>query len=218
MKNKTGAHSMQILQDDSPILHTKAKPPERGELIRPLARDLLQAMKAANGIGIAAPQIGVAKRICVISREAGFTEDVVLVNPTYTPILESTDPTIPDKINREQIYSVSVEGCLSIRNASGDFIWYKVPRFRDIILFTRIARIEDLRGTTKIEDLQIVTAIIKSSRFPVVPSITSNDPSFFPNDHHKWDTPQYQRLLAVIQHEVDHLYGVLISKKGERVT
>ena len=50
-----------------PILQktTKKVPQINGE-IEKLVRDMLETMYSKNGLGLAAPQVGVSKRICVI--------------------------------------------------------------------------------------------------------------------------------------------------------
>ena len=75
------------------------------DALRALVRDMWETMYHADGIGLAAPQIGVAKRIMVVDLRRADEEDeqpprVALVNPT---IVWSSDET----------YRQS-EGCLSI--------------------------------------------------------------------------------------------------------
>jgi peptide deformylase len=66
-----------------------------------LIDDMIETMYAAPGIGLAAPQIGVAKRICVIDLSSGKTggELLVLVNPEF--------------VQREGM-QLEDEGCLSV--------------------------------------------------------------------------------------------------------
>jgi peptide deformylase len=69
--------------------------------LRKLVDDMFESMYAAHGVGLAAPQIGISKRIAVI--DTTFKEDpnakIVLINPEIIS-LEGTD--------------VGSEGCLSI--------------------------------------------------------------------------------------------------------
>jgi peptide deformylase len=66
-----------------------------------LVADMFETMYAANGVGLAAPQIGISRRLCVIDVTSG--EDpkskLVLVNP----VLLTTEGKI-----------VQDEGCLSV--------------------------------------------------------------------------------------------------------
>jgi peptide deformylase len=69
--------------------------------LRQLADDMFESMYAAHGVGLAAPQIGIAKRIAVI--DVTFKEDpdakIVLVNPEIVHI---------------EGKQTSSEGCLSL--------------------------------------------------------------------------------------------------------
>ena len=70
--------------------------------IRELVRDMLQTMYSADGIGLAAPQVGIQKQIIVVDCEPEnpATPPVILINPAIK------------KYGRD--LSVYQEGCLSI--------------------------------------------------------------------------------------------------------
>jgi peptide deformylase len=118
--------------------------------VRELARQMLQTMYSAEGIGLAAPQVGIHKQLIVVDCEPEKPESppLILINPVITKV--------------EGKLAVMQEGCLSIP---------------DVLLdVTRRDRIE----------------------------VTYKDENGRP-----------QRLVAddllarVIQHEVDHLNGVV---------
>ena len=73
-----------IVKYGDPVLEKPAAPVEvfDGEL-RKLLDDMFESMYAAHGVGLAAPQIGISRRIAVI--DVSFKEDpeakLVLVNP-----------------------------------------------------------------------------------------------------------------------------------------
>ena len=75
---------MKIVISPDPILNKIAEPCEVGDKsLKRLAREMAKAMYATNGVGIAAPQVGVSKRLIVVDCE---DEDygknpLVLVNP-----------------------------------------------------------------------------------------------------------------------------------------
>ncbi|MFN7940479.1 MAG: peptide deformylase [Thermoanaerobaculia bacterium] len=91
-----------ILLHPDPALRLRAAEVERfdGELAA-LVRDLAETMYAAPGVGLAAPQVGVSRRVAVVDVHAGEADSRlhVLVNPR---ILEA------------QGKSLETEGCLSI--------------------------------------------------------------------------------------------------------
>jgi peptide deformylase len=68
----------------APVLEKPAEPvTEFNEELKKLIDDMFESMYAAHGVGLAAPQIGISKRIAVI--DTTFKEDpkakLVLVNP-----------------------------------------------------------------------------------------------------------------------------------------
>lgn len=74
-----------IVKYGDPVLETKAQTvtefntPELEQLVA----DMFETMYAAKGVGLAAPQIGVSKRIAVVDCSVGerAAEKVVLINP-----------------------------------------------------------------------------------------------------------------------------------------
>ena len=94
-----------ILTEPNQLLRQISKPVERvGDEERRLMDDMLDTMYEANGIGLAAIQIGVPKRIIVmdISKDKNKKEPMYFVNPVIKT---------KDKIN-----STYEEGCLSVPN------------------------------------------------------------------------------------------------------
>ena len=64
------------------ILYKKAKEvKEITEKTRELIDDMLETMYEADGVGLAAPQVGILKRIAVIDVTAEQDSPIVLVNP-----------------------------------------------------------------------------------------------------------------------------------------
>ncbi len=72
--------------------------------IRELIDDMLDTMYDANGVGLAAPQVGILKRIVVIDVSPEADSPIIMINPE---ILET---------DGEQ---TGYEGCLSIPGKSG---------------------------------------------------------------------------------------------------
>ncbi len=97
------ANAVDIRQVGDPVLHSAAHRPKlgRAELEALIAR-MFASMIAARGIGIAAPQIGVPLRICIIDvDEAG----IVAIEPQVEWVSDELDETS--------------EGCLSVRGLYG---------------------------------------------------------------------------------------------------
>jgi peptide deformylase len=76
-----------IVKFPDPILQQKAEPvTEFNQELETLVEDMFESMYDAQGIGLAAPQIGVSKRITVIdlSNKAKPEDKLVLINPEIT--------------------------------------------------------------------------------------------------------------------------------------
>jgi peptide deformylase len=74
----------EIVKYPDPILQKPTEPvTEFNEELRVFVDDMFESMYAAHGIGLAAPQIGVSKRITVIdlSFQKNPEEKIVLINP-----------------------------------------------------------------------------------------------------------------------------------------
>lgn len=68
-----------ILKEGEPLLYKKCRPVETfDERISILIDDMFETMSTAGGVGLAAPQVGVLKRIVVINTGDGRIE---IVNP-----------------------------------------------------------------------------------------------------------------------------------------
>ncbi|MGI6256847.1 MAG: peptide deformylase [Anaerovoracaceae bacterium] len=87
-----------IVKEGDPILTKKCREVEDvNDKIRQLLDDMLETMRSENGVGIAAPQVGMLKRMCIVEPEEG--SPLELINPI---ILE------------EQGEQEGYEGCLSV--------------------------------------------------------------------------------------------------------
>jgi len=138
-----------ILPD--PRLRAVADPIEKiDDEIKTLAKDMLETMYDAPGIGLAAPQVGELKRIVVmdLARDDEPKAPIVMINPEITRF---SDETV-----------VTEEGCLSIPE-----LYYDVERPAEItVSYT------DLDGNVQ-------------------------------------ETEATERFAICVQHELDHLDGVL---------
>jgi peptide deformylase len=114
-----------IVQTGAPVLRARAREVSREEIDTPEMRELVQTMiatmRAAPGVGLAAPQIGVGLRVIVLEdreelqkkltpaelreRERAPFDTRVFFNPVLTPIGDET--------------ATFFEGCLSVRGFVG---------------------------------------------------------------------------------------------------
>jgi len=113
-----------IVKFGNPVLEKPAEPVNVfDDELKKLIDDMFESMYAAKGVGLAAPQIGISRRIAVV--DVTFKEDpnakLVLINPEI--------------IHKEGKHQQS-EGCLSI------------PEFRENVTRAKVAtiRAQDLTG------------------------------------------------------------------------
>lgn len=147
---------LKIVLEGDPILRGPCEPIEKvtPQLVQ-LALDMCETMVKANGIGLAAPQIG--KKLQLLVYDTTFSEDngstAIMFNPTI--------------LTKEGIRN-STEGCLSLPGRK--------------IVVERYSKIKvkylNIYGELVIRTLEGLAAV-------------------------------------VVQHEIDHLYGILLSDHEE---
>lgn len=145
-----------IVKDPDPVLRERAKPvPKITPNVLKLLDDMADTMYEAQGVGLAAPQVGILKRVIVMDCGEEYGGLIELINP---------------EIIKKEGEQFGPEGCLSIPGLQGD-----VRRAQKCTVkgWDRNGQEIELEG----EDL----------------------------------------LARCIQHEVDHLNGVLFLDVAERV-
>jgi len=132
-----------------PVLRTEAEPVESVDAeLRRLAADMFETMYAEEGVGLAAPQVGISKRLIVIDAQSEDVKPFALVNPEVVESSEDTDR--------------GEEGCLS------------VPGVKELVE-------RPLRVTVEATDLEGRSVRMEAEGL----------------------------LGRILQHEVDHLDGIL---------
>ena len=143
-----------IRTEGDPILGKISKPIlEMTEKTRILIQDMLETMYHANGVGLAAVQAGVLKRVVVIDVSEEGNDPIILINPE---IIDKSGSQTGD------------EGCLSVPGKSG------------VVTRAMKVKVKAFDENMKVFELE------------------------------------GEGLLArAIQHEVDHLDGILYTSKVE---
>ena len=154
-----------ILQYGDPILRTKGKPIDKIDpRIRELAQKMVETMHAANGVGLAAQQIGEALQLTVLDvsevedRPSTMKLNGESIDPKIAMPLVLINPQIDLGAETEK----GTEGCLSFPEITGEIV-----RAKSITV-----RAQNLDG----EPIEIETTGF---------------------------------LARAVQHEVDHLNGIL---------
>ena len=156
------AYLRTILTDNHPILRKVAKRVDPAEIADPLFQqlidDMFQTQYAAPGIGLAAPQIGISKRIFTVDlqdKDDENTGPLVVINPKFT----LTEGEVE-----------ALEGCLSVPGYVGE-----VTRFEHVVC----------------------TGLDRNGKKLTL-------------DAHAW-------FARVLQHEMDHLNGIIYVDKAKNV-
>lgn len=122
-----------IVTAENPLLRKRAKRVRRfGEGLGDLVKDMFDSMHAANGLGLAASQIGVLQRVLVVEIPAVVDEDGKVIEPSRRHVL--VNPKIVKMSGEEEME----EGCLS------------VPGYRGLVKRGTLVTIkgQDLKGKT----------------------------------------------------------------------
>lgn len=94
-----------IITAGNPVLKMKAEPVTAfDKKLKFIVNDMKKTLYASNGVGLAAPQIAISKRIFVADDgQSGFE---AYINPTWEPIGDERN--------------IDTEGCLSVPNLYGE--------------------------------------------------------------------------------------------------
>ena len=111
----------EVVTIPEPVLRQKAKKVKNfdGDL-QVLINDMIETMREAPGVGLAAPQVAVSNRLVVV--EFGDEEDETVEPKLYVVVNPEITKHSEEMVN-------GVEGCLSIPNIVGD-----VDRYESIVV------------------------------------------------------------------------------------
>lgn len=144
----------QVRINEDPVLHKEAREVKKvNQHIQELVQDLFDTMYEEDGVGIAAPQVGVLRRIFVVDDREG--NKLCLINPKLS-------------LSGDQV--LGMEGCLSVPEKQGS-----VSRYQRV-------KVDYLDENGQAQSLE-------AEDF----------------------------LARIIQHENDHLDGVLYTDRAEKV-
>ena len=104
-----GLRQIRVVGD--PVLRQKAHKVTRFDTLSELVQDMVETMHAGNGVGLAAPQVGVSERVIVVhvpedEEQPGSGQLYALINPEVS---RASDEVIE-----------GLEGCLSVPGYVGE--------------------------------------------------------------------------------------------------
>ena len=103
----------EIVSVPNPVLRRKAQPVTKfDDELQELIADMVETMRAAPGVGLAAPQVGISQRVIVVEYTTD-EEDEEAPRKLYAVV----NPEIKVTDNETEM---GVEGCLSVPGLLGD--------------------------------------------------------------------------------------------------
>ncbi|MDR1721306.1 MAG: peptide deformylase [Endomicrobium sp.] len=106
--------TLKIRKYGDPVLRKKTETiSEIDDRVKKLAYDMLETMYSTPGVGLAAPQVGVSLRLCIVNADINRKSPIIMINPVIV--------LCENKISGE-------EGCLSFPG-----FYENIKRYENII-------------------------------------------------------------------------------------
>jgi peptide deformylase len=136
-----------------PVLRQKAKKVSGVDpSIRKLIANMIETMYEANGVGLAAPQVGVSLRIAVICMPEEDAEEIVLINPEI--IKKTGEREIEERCLSVPGYAGTVKRAVSVTAKARDINFKEIRIKADGLLAQALEHeIEHLQGVLYVDHL-----------------------------------------------------------------
>jgi len=163
------AEPLEVVLYPDPRLSRATKPVAAvDDSIREMAERMIATMHRAGGIGIAAPQVGWDRRVCIVSGTGDPGDEIVLVNPRIvrqegTALMEEgclSFPGLSASITRAAEVSVEFAGLdgrtvvLDAANLLGRCILHEVDHLDGVLFTSRLTPADRVRLKRALRDLQ----------------------------------------------------------------
>jgi peptide deformylase len=144
-----------------PVLKQKAKKvPGIDPSIRKLIDNMIETMYEYNGIGLAAPQVGVSLRIAVIRMPEEGAEEIILINPEI--IKKTGEREIEERCLSIPGYAGTVKRALTVTVKARDENYKEIRLKGDGLLAQALEHeIEHLQGILYVDRLVSPDTLIK---------------------------------------------------------
>ena len=128
-----------IVQDTEPVLRKKAKPIPNSEIASPKIQHLIAQMQELlaredNGVGLAAPQVGVSLRLFIVSGKALMPERDAKSSENNDEKTTAIPPDMvcinPELVRASRAKKEMSEGCLSVRGLYGSVVRHEKATIR----------------------------------------------------------------------------------------
>jgi peptide deformylase len=166
---------LKIARMGHPILRQQAKPIDPQEITGPevqlLIRDMLETLVEYNGVGLAAPQVHVSRRLVICAGEEdeeGRMQVRVLINPKLTPTTEETFgmyegclslPGLRGYVERPA--AVTVEAF----NEKGEQVTYELSGFPAAVIQHECDHLDGVLYVDRLQDTKLFAYEEEAGRF-----------------------------------------------------
>ena len=161
---------LEILEFPDPRLRTVAKPVETvDDALRKLIDDMIETMYEASGIGLAASQVNVHKRVLVIDVSETRDQPQVFINPEITPLTEElapyeegclSVPTVFDEVERPdriRVQYMDYDGNPVDEIAEGMYavcIQHEMDHLEGVLFIDYLSRLKRNRAVQKVKKVE----------------------------------------------------------------
>jgi peptide deformylase len=144
-----------------PVLRQKCKKvPAMDPSIKKLIDNMLDTLYEANGVGLAAPQIGIPLRIVTISLPEEDSEDIVLINPEI--VKKSGERVIEERCLSIPGYFGKVKRAVAVTAKGRDANWKEVRIKGEGLLAQALEHeIDHLNGTLYVDLVEKPEDVVK---------------------------------------------------------
>jgi peptide deformylase len=144
-----------------PVLRQKAKKISGVDpSIRKLIVNMLDTLYEANGVGLAAPQVGVSLRLVVIRMPEEDSEEIVLINPEI--IKKSGEREVDERCLSIPGYSGKVKRAVNVTVKARDENWKEIRIKADELLAQALEHeIDHLSGVLYVDRLETPDKLTK---------------------------------------------------------
>lgn len=159
------------------VLRQKAEPVDKiSPELKEFIEDLTYTMYETDGVGLAAPQVGVSKRIFVVDafwfREGGKKDPLILINPEFTEFEGVADaeegclslPDIYEKVTRAakvRIRGLNQDGEMISYEADGLFaraLQHEFDHLDGVLFVDKISKLKKIMIKKKLKELESTTS------------------------------------------------------------
>lgn len=161
---------LKIVSYPDPVLRAKAKPITRvDDEVRRVAERMIELMREAPGVGLAAPQVGLSWRLFVASPTSKPDDERVFINPVLSEASRDSDdydegclslPQITGHIRRPKgitIEALDLDG-KPFRLTSNDFaarVWqHEYDHLDGVLIIDRMTTIDRMANQRFLKDLE----------------------------------------------------------------